>query len=389
MNNDSGRPEDRITPGKRRARHRWRARRRLRGNMNRRLTQVLGMALLVAIISVGACAPKEKTSLRVLFAGSLIVPFHELEAAFEQAHPDVDVLVEGHGSIQVVRHVTELPDYADVVAVADYTLIPALMYTTSDPDTDRPYADWAIEFATNRLTLSYTDQSLYADQVDADNWYSIINRPGVRVGLPDPRFDAAGYRGLMALQLAELHYENPVIFENAVMGRFRSAITVEELPDRWVIHVPEIVEPKKDSGIIVRGGSIQLIALLQSGDLDYAFEYESVARQQGFHFVNLPDAVNLGSEAHAEQYNQVQVKLDFQRFASVNPEFQGEFIKYGLSIPSSALQPDLAAEFIAFILGPEGQEIMANNYHPLILPPRVDHYERLPQALRDLCVPAP
>jgi molybdate/tungstate transport system substrate-binding protein len=147
----------------------------------------------VLILTMAGCAPRERTPLNVLFAGSLIVPIAELEVAFEKAHPDIDVLAEGHGSIQVIRHVTELHDLVDVVLTADHLLIPALMYQATDAETGRPYADWYVEFATNRLALAYTDQSQYGDEVGADNWHEIIARPGVRVGLPDPRFDAAGY----------------------------------------------------------------------------------------------------------------------------------------------------------------------------------------------------
>jgi ABC-type molybdate transport system substrate-binding protein len=39
---------------------------------------------------------QERTQMRVLFAGSLILPFDDLERAFEEQHPDVDVLMEGH-----------------------------------------------------------------------------------------------------------------------------------------------------------------------------------------------------------------------------------------------------------------------------------------------------
>jgi hypothetical protein len=37
--------------------------------------------------------------------------------------------------------------------------------------------------------------------------------------------------------------------------------------------VPEIFEIKPETGLLVRGASI-IMALLESGDLDYAFEYK-------------------------------------------------------------------------------------------------------------------
>ena len=51
-----------------------------------------------------------------------------------------------------------------------------------------------------------------------------------------------------------------------------------------------------DAHILLRGASIQLIALLESGDLDYGFEYESVIRQHGLKLLSLPDEVNLGGK---------------------------------------------------------------------------------------------
>jgi molybdate/tungstate transport system substrate-binding protein len=46
--------------------------------------------------------------------------------------------MEGHGSIQVIRHVSDLHEQADVLVTADYSLIPMLLYEVKDPDTGRP-----------------------------------------------------------------------------------------------------------------------------------------------------------------------------------------------------------------------------------------------------------
>ena len=62
------------------------------------------------------------------------------KTAFEAQHPDVDVQVEGHGSIQAIRQVTDLHRPIDVVAVADESLIPDLMFRT-DPATGTNFTD--------------------------------------------------------------------------------------------------------------------------------------------------------------------------------------------------------------------------------------------------------
>ena len=52
-------------------------------------------------------------------------------------------------------------------------------------------------------------------------------------------------------------------------------------PGICVMLVPQMVRPTK---VTMRGYSVQLLGLLDSGDLDYCFEYESVARQHGLEF---------------------------------------------------------------------------------------------------------
>ncbi|MEW5719673.1 MAG: tungstate ABC transporter substrate-binding protein WtpA, partial [Chloroflexota bacterium] len=340
-----------------------------------------------ALLTLGvgcATTPATKTPLKLIIAGSLMIPFDDLEKAYEADHPDVDVLIEAHGSIQAIRIVSEVHQVMDAVFSADHALIPMLMYQARVPETGKPYANWYIKFATNHLSLAYSAKSKYADQINADNWYKIVARSDVKLGLADPRFDAVGYRALMALQLAKAAYSKPTIFEDVIMGQFKTAITRTDENGRAVIRVPEILETQKSSNIVVRGSSVQLIALLESGDLDYAFEYESVIQQHKLNVVKLPDAINLSSEQYAKQYGQVQVRLDFQRFASVKPEFTGEVIGYGLTIPSNAPHPKQAEDFIAFLLGPKGRAIMEQNQHPLISP-QADRRDALPANLKSLC----
>lgn len=153
------------------------------------------------------------------------------------------------------------------------------------------------------------------------------------------------------------------------------------------ITVPEIVETKSGSHIVIRGASMALIALLESADLDYAFEYETVIEQHRLKMVQLPDAVNLGAEGFADTYGAVEVKLDFQRFASVKPVFRGEQIGYGITIPSSASHPREAALFIEFLLSPEGRKVMQADSHPMFNPAIGEDYQHIPANLQPYCAP--
>jgi molybdate/tungstate transport system substrate-binding protein len=346
--------------------------------------------ILVAVFLVCACvsgcgAAKEPVSLRVIYPGSLLIPFPELQKQFEAGHPGVKIESEAHGSIQVLRQVSDIHQKADVLISADVNLIPLLLYHSTAPDTGRTYADWYVEFATNEMAIAYTDKSAHATEITSDNWYEVVTSPGVRVGIADPRFDANGYRALMVLKLAEAVYGRPTLFFDFFDGKLKTPITSTLEGTTSVIHVPEIVETRSGSSLVMRGYSVQLLPLLETGDIDYAIEYLSVIKQHGLKYVTLPPTLNLGSREDADAYGTVKVRLDYQRFASVKPEFPGETIGYGAAIPSDAPHPAEAADFLAFLVGPEGRRVLASYDHPTLDPPESDHPELLPPVLKELC----
>ena len=164
-------------------------------------------------------------------------------------------------------------------------------------------------------------------------------------------------------------------------GRFTTPITIFREDSGATVTVPEVLEAKPDTGLVLRGDSSMLTPLLQAGDLDYTFEYESVIAQHGLEMVTLPDALNLGAEN--TDYSKVVVDLDFHRFATVKPEFRGERIEYGITIPTNALHPGEAALFAQFLLGPEGRAIMARDDNPLFDPALCNGAE--PPSLLPLC----
>lgn len=352
----------------------------------RRLAAAL-LVVAVAALAGAACGGEQASrEVRLIYAGSLIVPFDELARVFEEQHPGVRVVAESHGSIQVLRYVSELGKPFDLAVSADEQLIEPLLFDRDDPDTGAPYADWYAAFAANRLVLALSPSSALNGRIDAANWTRLIREPGVRFGLADPRFDAAGYRALMAFVLAEEAYDDPFLFEDMTMGRFRTPVTAEPEGDVTVIHVPELLEPKGDAPIAVRGSSIHLLALLESGDVDCAFEYESVARQHGLAYVRLPPEIDLSREDLAEHYASVVVRLDFKRFASVRPEFAGAPIRYAFTIPAAAPEPELAAQFAAFVLSEQGRAVLAKTRQPTLSPARLEGGGDAPPAVEEACV---
>jgi molybdate/tungstate transport system substrate-binding protein len=352
----------------------------------------LSTSLIVILLSTFAfyfyvVAPSEKKTLKVLCAASLLFPLGKVEEAFEKAHPDINVEVEGHGSIQVIRQVTELGQKADLLMVADYSLIPLMMYNSSESGSNQSFADWYIRFASNKIVLAYTNSSKYASDVNATNWFSILMRNNVVFGFPNPMIDALGYRALMTMQLAETYYKNSSIFYDLVTRNFDPPISSVSIGDNYTIFVPEVQQPK--ANVILRASSIQLIPLLETGRIDYCFLYLSNAKQYGLRYFEFPDEFNLGNPDFETLYEQVTVRFELQRFATIGLDRIGKTIFYGFTIPNNADQKDLAIEFAKFLLGEEGRDIFESASHPVFLPSYCDNIERVPSDLQSFVAQEP
>jgi len=256
------------------------------------------------------------------------------------------------------------------------------MYKTLMPN-GKPYANWYIEAATNQLVLAYTPKSKYASELNANNWYQIISRPDVRIGLADPRMDAVGYRSLMAAKLAESYYGTNNILQDSLGKHFTIPITSFQDNGTSTISVPELLEPT-DEHMVLRGAHMELLSLLESNDVDYTFDYKSVVIQDNLSYLELPPELNFSDTNFADNYQKVVVKIDFQRFKSVNPVFEGVPIGYGISIANNSQHQAAAIKFIQFILGPEGQSIFKLDHLPPLIPPYCDNTSALPEGLMPL-----
>jgi molybdate/tungstate transport system substrate-binding protein len=271
-----------------------------------------------------------------------------VEERYEALHPGTDVRVEGHGSIQAIRQVTDLGRPFDVVAVADESLIPDLMYRPSG-DGSRNYSEGYIPFARNEMVIAYTAAGRYSGEITSENWPEVLSRPDVRVGFSNPMLDAAGYRALMMLVLAGDKYRDPGIFNRVIGDHFDPPLEIRGEGGVRVVELPQVMKPS-DSHVAIRDGSLFLMSLLAAGGIDYAFEYRSVAEAQNFSWIPLPAGINLADPAQTDLYGTVKVILGFPRFSAIGRERTGRPIVYAITVPNSA--PDSAAgeQFMAFVV---------------------------------------
>ncbi len=310
------------------------------------------LAIFICGLLAVAVGAADNVKLKVFHAGSLSIPLKQVEEKFEAQNPNVDVQLESHGSVLCVRQITEVGKKGDVIAVADYTLIPSMMY----PE----YAKFYLQFARNRMVLAYTDQSKYSKKINQYNWYNVLRKEDVTFGFSNPNLDPCGYRSPMVIQLAESFYMDNQILEDLVIKN--SAIRVKETDGTYTISAPEALEPNTKR-LTIRPKSVNLISLVESGGLDYAFEYMSVAKQHGLKWVTLPEEIDLSSTEYKGLYQKVEVKTSDGNVKTGKP------IVYSISVPANAPHPELGVKFIEFVIGKRGREIFTNLGQPPIVPP--------------------
>lgn len=272
------------------------------------------MFLVFAVLSCGTrdVAPSEGP-LVVFTAGSLARPMRAALDSFA-AREGVTYELESAGSLETARKLTELGKIPDVIALADEDVFPKVLMPA--------HATWYVRFAENRIVLAYTDRSRYAAEIDSTNWWSVLQRPGLAIGRSNPDLDPAGYRTLMVFQLAERLY-----------GSAGLAAALEKAAP------PRNMRPKE----------IELVALLESGDLDYAWFYESMARASGVRHVRLPAAIDLSSTEDAATYATASVRV-IGASARDTVSMKGAPIRYAFSIPVKASHPAVGERFATFLL---------------------------------------
>ena len=253
-------------------------------------------------------------------AGSLARPLKAAADSFA-AREGVTVQQEHAGSLETARKLTDLGKTPDVIALADAEVFRQLLVPVHTP--------WYAVFARNRMTIAWRPGRAGV-LPDSAHWPDVLLASGVRTGRSDPQLDPNGYRTLLVLQLAERHYRRPGLADS-----LRRA-----MGDNWV-------RPKE----------ADLVALLEAGEVDYIWTYESMARALRWPHVKLPDAVDLGAPADSVTYGAARVTV---RGAGVRDSatFIGQPILYAMAIPAKAPHPALAERFVRFLLSADGRRIL-------------------------------
>jgi len=256
--------------------------------------------------------PLAADTLVLFLAASLTKPLQPALAGFT-AQTGVVVLRESGASMEHIRKITDLHRIPDVLLLADADVFPRFLVPA--------HTTWYADFARNRMVVAYTDKSKHASEIRAANWMTIVQRGDVEVGRTDPDIAPVGYRTLLMFQLAERFYKRPGL----------AKALLDHAPERNI-----------------RPNAAELAALLAAGELDYIYDYQSVAESNGFRFIVLPPQIDLSESQRQKEYETVSVQVRGNT-AGTMTTFTGEPILYGMTVPRGAPHPAIADRFLRYL----------------------------------------
>jgi molybdate/tungstate transport system substrate-binding protein len=320
------------------------------GHAALRWLAALGVSFAGAAATPSSAA--EPVTLNVFAAGTLAVPFKEIDDIVQRDYPQLAVHPQFGGSVKMARQIIDLHQPADILAVADYSVIPKYLFGGEG----RPaHAAWYAGFARNAITFVFTERSRFAVEITNTNWYRVLARPGVEIGRSNPDTDPSGYQTLQMLSLAEHYYGVP------------------GLAAKILANAPETN---------IRDTETTLISALQLGQIDYLAIYRSDARQHGFRYLELPAAIDLGDPGFAADYAKGTAHTK-------NGDLVGKPIVYAVTAVIGAEHVDWADKYVALVLGPQGQAVMQKNGFDPLAPAYAVNGDKMPAGLRALVKPWP
>ncbi len=234
-------------------------------------------------------------TVNVLYAGSLVnLMEHGVGPAFDKATGDHFQGYAG-GSVGLANQLKGKLRKGDVFISANPKVNTGLMGAANGD-----WVKWYISFAESPLVIGYNASSKFAADFKTKPWYQVLLEPGIKIGRTDAKLDPKGALTVALMKQAETYYKSPGLAQK-VLGA----------PDN-----PAQVLPEET-----------LVGRLQSGQIDVGFFYSTETSDAKIPALSLP------------------------------PQIAPKAV-YTVTILRDAPNADGADQFVAFLLGPGGRDLL-------------------------------
>lgn len=195
-------------------------------------------------------------------------------------------------------------------------------------------AETAQPIAHTEMVIAYSPKSRFASKLEAagngkNNWWEILQEPGIRFGRTDPVGDPQGRNIIFTMMLAAKLFKQPDLVEK-VLG-------------------PTINEKQ-----IFTEPTVQ--ARLQSGELDAASAYKIQPGPFNLPYIRLPKEINLSGQNVHTDHPEISLTVGGKTY---NPEP----LIYYAAVLKDAANARGAAAFAEWLRGDEAQAIFRRFYY--------------------------
>ena len=294
----------------------------------------LVLAIVVIILVAGAAATGYFLTMRsssgvplVIYSADAYVPeVAALASGFTSQTGIQTSPPKGGGSFALAQQIAQGNPVSVFVSVAKSAVSSSYLKNVS--------SGWAIAFAGDQMTIAYSNASAQSPEAEklisayqtavATNatsawfeFFSNLSSGSVKVGISNPSADPAGFRGWLVLEAAgKLYAGNESYFVSRMLG---------------------------SSGNTTGASAAELVAPLESGQIQFLFIYKSSAVAHKLNYFQLPTAVNFGNASYSKFYSQFT-------YALPSGVESGSPILLFVTVPSDATNPSGSLEFVSYIV---------------------------------------
>ncbi|MHB8564596.1 MAG: extracellular solute-binding protein [Acidiferrobacteraceae bacterium] len=193
----------------------------------------------------------------------------------------------------------------------------------------------AIPVARTEMVLAYSRDSRFASRLESqppkEPWWRLLEDPHVRFGRTDPRTDPQGLNIIFLMELAQRYYHAPGLAAR-ILGPLEN---------------PRQIFPEAE-----------VMARLQSGQLDAGSAYKTQPSSFGLPFLSLPSEINLGDAGMERRYRDVSAVIG-------GVVHRPQALVFYAALLRDAPAPAAGRRFMDWLAGPQAASTFARYHYDL------------------------
>lgn len=325
---------------------------------------LVGIVLVIAAAAAGlgfvagyeyksSAAPNSQSTrnstLSILGAGTLDTLFPQLANSLANETPGISVPAatqEYEGSLDVTTAITSTGALTDVVAVADYRLIPQLL--------EPRYAGYEVIFGSTPEVLAYNASLPAFVGINSSNWgqklLDAVSGTGGVLGVWNASTDPNGYNEIFSLELQGMLYGGS---PSAIYGHFYTGGSNQ-------VAVPNPTTTRTES-------EAQAATLVEKGLVSAVITYRSYAIIHHMTYVSFEPIVGLAATNATALADYAQLSTEVTTSSGGSQSVAAAPVLFAVTVPSNAPNPALGAAFLHLLLSPQGNAILSEGgaYTPI------------------------